>query len=302
MKFTQITIIDDCGIEEPIVQKISELSKSPLVIFKDTPVSKEEIIQRIGDSDCVLLSWKTSISAEILQACPSLKFIGLCCSLYDEKSANVDIAAARKAGITVKGVRDYGDEGAAEFIFAQLIYLFQGLGKYQWKAAAAELKGKSIGIIGLGTLGGMVATMARPFGMKVFYYNRSRKPEAEQKGIAYLPLQKLLSTCDVVTTHLPKNTILLGETEFNHKKKNSILINTSLGLTFDKRAFCKWLSEDESSYAIFDADGMAPFEGEIAKMDRVISSDKFAGFTAEAKVRLSEKVLENLLAYQKNWK
>jgi phosphoglycerate dehydrogenase-like enzyme len=204
MKFTQITMIDDCGIKEPIVQKISELSKSPLAIFNNTPGSKEEIIQRIGDSDCILLSWKTSISKEILQACPSLKFIGLCCSLYDEKSANVDIAAARELGITVKGVRDYGDEGAAEFIFAQLVYLFQGLGQYQWKADAAELKGKSIGIIGLGTLGGMVATMAGHFGMKVFYYNRNRKAEAEQQGITYLPLQELLATCDVVTTHLPK--------------------------------------------------------------------------------------------------
>lgn len=297
MKFNQITIIDDCGIQESIVQKISELSRSSIHIFSNTPVSSEEIIQRIGDSDCILLSWKTIISAEILEACPSLKFIGLCCSLYDEKSANVDIAAARKLGITVKGVRDYGDEGAAEFIFAQLIYLFQGLGKYQWKADAAELKGKSIGIIGLGTLGSMLATMAGQFGMKVFYYNRSRKAESEQKGITYLPLQELLATCDVVTTHLPKNTILLGESEFSSKKKNSILINTSLGLTFDKAAFSKWLSTDESSYAIFDADGMAPFEDEISKMNRVISSDKFAGFTAEAKIRLSEKVLENLLAY-----
>ena len=290
-------MIDDCGIKEPIVQKISDLSKSPLVIFNDTPSSKEEIIQRIGDSDCILLSWNTHISKEILQACPSLKFIGLCCSLYDEQSANVDIAAARELGITVKGVRDYGDEGAAEFILAQLVYLFQGLGQYQWKADAAELKGKSIGIIGLGTLGGMVATMAGQFGMKVFYYNRNRKAEAEQQGITYLPLQELLATCDVVSTHLPKNTILLGETEFSYKKKNSILINTSLGLTFDKAAFSKWLTEDESSYAIFDADGMAPFEGEIANLDRVISTNKFAGFTAEAKIRLSEKVLENLLAY-----
>jgi len=178
-----------------------------------------------------------------------------------------------------------------------LIYLFQGLGKYQWKADSTELKGKSIGIIGLGTLGSMVATMAVHFGMKVFYYNRNRKTEAEQKGITYLPLHELLAICDVVTTHLPKNTILLGESEFSIKKKNSILINTSLGLTFDKVAFSQWLLTDESSYAIFDADGMAPYADELSKKNRVISSDKFAGFTAEAKIRLSEKVLENLLAY-----
>lgn len=75
------------------------------------------------------------------------------------------------------------------------------------------------------------------------------------------------------------------------------MINTSLGLTFDKVAFSQWLLTDESSYAIFDADGMAPYADELSKKNRVISSDKFAGFTAEAKIRLSEKVLENLLAY-----
>jgi lactate dehydrogenase-like 2-hydroxyacid dehydrogenase len=92
----------------------------------------------------------------------------MCCSLYDENLANVDIAAARKLGIQVKGVKDYGDEGTIEFIFAQLIFLFKGLGKHKWKSEATELTNKSIGIIGLGTLGLMVAKIAIHFGMIVF--------------------------------------------------------------------------------------------------------------------------------------
>jgi len=94
----------------------------------------------------------------------------MCCSLYDQKSANVDIEAARKLGIDVKGVRDYGDEGTVEFIFAQLIYLFKGLGKNQWGSEVTELKNKSVGIIGFGTLGQMVGKIAVHFGMQGFLF------------------------------------------------------------------------------------------------------------------------------------
>jgi lactate dehydrogenase-like 2-hydroxyacid dehydrogenase len=67
-------------------------------------------------------------------------------------STNVDIETAKELGITVKGVRDYGDEGTIEFIISQLISLFKGIGKAQWRSESTELTGKSLGIIGLGTL------------------------------------------------------------------------------------------------------------------------------------------------------
>jgi lactate dehydrogenase-like 2-hydroxyacid dehydrogenase len=218
----------------------------------------------------------------------------MCCSLYDEKSANVDIAAASALGIQVKGVKDYGDEGTIEFIFAQLIYLFKGLGKNQWKSDATELSYKSIGIIGLGTLGLMVAKTAIHFGMNVYYFNRSRKYDVEKQGVHYLPLAELMATCDVVTTHLPRNTILLTAEMFGLKKENSVLVNTSLGLTFEKDAFLKWISNDKTSFAILDADGCGDFADEFAQYENIITSDQFAGFTQEAKRRLSEKVLANL--------
>ena len=117
--------------------------------------------------------------------------------LYDEKSANVDIETARNLGIEVKGVRDYGDEGTVEFIFAELITLFKGLGKNKWRNEATELKNRRIGIIGFGTLGQLVARTAIHFGMQVFYFSRTRKNELENKRIKYLPLEDLLATCDV---------------------------------------------------------------------------------------------------------
>jgi lactate dehydrogenase-like 2-hydroxyacid dehydrogenase len=297
MPFNKITILDNCGLTSPEIEKISMLSRQPISIFYDFPETEAQIIERIGISDCVLVSWQTKINGDILKKATSLKFIAMCCSLYDENSANVDIEAARKLGIQVKGVKDYGDEGTIEFIFAQLIYLFKGLGKHKWKSEATELTNKSIGIIGLGALGQMVAKTAIHFGMIVFYYNRSRKYELENQGVRYLPLSELMKFCDVVTTHLPRNTVLLTDQEFNIKKHNSVLINTSLGLTFEKDAFLKWISKDKTSFAILDADGVGNFGYEFSKQENIITTEQFAGFTLEAKKRLSKKVLANLENY-----
>ena len=74
-------------------------------------------------------------------------------------------------------------------------------------------------------------------------------------------------------------------------------MNTSLGLTFEKDAFLAWLSNDKTSFAIFDAGGAGDFGDEFRQLDNVIVSDQYAGFIVEAKQRLSEKVLENLTAF-----
>ncbi len=294
MKFQKISIIDSCGLTTPVLEQIKLLSKELVVIYNDDPASDSEIRNRIADSDCILVSWRTNVNAEVIKASPKLKYIGMCCSLYDEKAANVDIAQARQQGIVVKGVRDYGDDGTLEFIFAELIYLLKGLGSHKWQAENRELRGKSMGIIGMGTLGTMVARTAKHFGMNVFYFNRSRKPELEKEGFQFLPLNDLLATCDVISTHLPKNSIVIGKEQFQYKKKNSILVNTSIGLTFDKNAFVQWMNEDPSSFAIFDLPGVGEFQEEFSKFQNVIISDRSSGFTLEAQSRLSEKVLSNL--------
>jgi len=107
MSFKKITLIDSCGLTSPVLEQIAQLSTVPITNYTDFPATDDEILQRIGDSDCILVSWNTKVSAEVIKASPKLKYIGMCCSLYDEKAANVDILQARKQGIVVKGVRDY---------------------------------------------------------------------------------------------------------------------------------------------------------------------------------------------------
>lgn len=290
-------MIDACRLTQSSLPRIQELSENPLKLYWSYPQTTAEVIERIGDSDCVLVSFQTLLTPEIINAAPNLKYIGMCCSLFSEESSSVNIPASRAKGIVVKGVFDYGDEGAIELIFSKLISLGKGFDKYQWKEEVCELSGKSIGLIGMGTVAKMVVNVARAFGMQVYYYSRTRKPEEEAKGAKYLSLKELMATCDVVSIHLPRYTVLLNEEEFAVKKKNSILVNTSFGPLFNKEAFDKWLENDPTSFAIFDRDGCGTLYDEMITRERVLTYDKSGGFTTEAKERLSEKAINNMKVF-----
>lgn len=296
-RFKKIVAIDNCGLTPEAIDKINELSIAPIKLHTDFTTSDEEIISRISNADCVLVSWRTRINKHILQAAKSVRYIGMCCSLYDENSANVDIAEARNHGIVVKGVRDYGDEGSVEFIFAQLIFLLSGLGAHKWRDESTELTDKKLGIIGFGTLGQLVARTALHFGMDVYYYSRTRKISLENDKVKYLSLEDLMKICDIVSIHLPRNTQVLSRREFDIKKKNSILINTSIGLTFDKDAFMDWMKSDQTSYAIFDGCAYDDSMCEFKQLANLIVYNKSSGFTFEARKRLSEKVRQNMMAF-----
>jgi lactate dehydrogenase-like 2-hydroxyacid dehydrogenase len=295
LKFNKIVAVDNTGLVLPVKARLYELGEE-VVFYDDFPTSSAEIISRIKDADCILVSWNTRIDREIIESCPKIKYIGMCCSLIDESSANVDIAAARERGITVLGVRDYGDEGVIEFILSELVRLFHGYGEHQWKEDVQELTNQKLGIIGLGTVGSMLAERALSFGMQVFYFNRSRKPALEEKGVKYLELKELLCEVDILSTSLPRNTIVLYKEHFDMLGNNKVLINTALGPTFDVAAFEEWIA-NKVNYAIFDRAAMGNYYEEFKKINNIIYSDKTAGWTAQAKERLSYKVLDNIATY-----
>ena len=295
MAFKKIVSVDNTGIKEAEQVRLRAIAEE-VVFYDDYPTEETEILRRIADADAVLVSWNTLLPGRILKQCPKLRYIGMCCSLYDEKSANVDIAAAREQGITVLGVRDYGDEGMAEFVICELIRLLKGLDRHQWKEDTLELTGQKIGIIGLGATGGMVADRAAAFGMQVYYYGRSRKKDMEAKGYQYMELSQLLQTVDIVSTHLPKHTVILRAKEFEAFGDGKILVNTSLEPTFDMQAFDAWIRR-EGNYAIFDRVAMGLKYDILKEYDRVIYSEKVSGWTEQAKQRLSLKALENIERY-----
>ena len=133
----------------------------------------------------------------------------------------------------------------------------------------------------------MLARTAAHFGMQVLYTSRTRKAALEDENLQFRTLDELVSSCEIVSIHVPRNTLVLGEREFHLKRQNSVLVNTSLGVTFDKDAFVSWLERDQTSCAILDADGAAPFADDFGRLDNVLLTQVSAGFTAAGSRRSS---------------
>ena len=263
-------------------------------LFEDIPENEEEIVKRIGNADGVLVSYTSQITRSIMEQCPKIQYIGMCCSLYSEASANVDIAFARKKGIKVLGIRDYGDRGVVEYVLYQLVRILHCFDFPMWQEEALELTGLKVGIVGLGVSGGMIADALAMMGAKVAYYSRTRKPDKEKAGMAYLPLNKLLAESQVVITCLNKNVILLHDEQFQYLGNKKILMNTSIGTASDTDALAAWLESEENLYCCDTKAAIGDPTGRLIQKDNVICMGASVGRTKQAFELLSRKVLDNI--------
>lgn len=215
-------------------------------MYPDVPQGQDEIARRIGDADAVLLSTTSRLPAETLARCKSLRYVGMCCSLYSPESANVDIRYAEAHGICVKGIRDYGDEGVVEYVISELVRCLHGYGMEPWFGSPSEITGLKAGIIGLGKSGGMIADALSRFGAEIEYFARGEKAWAEEKGYRFTPLGDLLERNDAVCCCLNRNTVLLHEAEFARLGNHKLLFNTGLSPAWDEEPFARWLDGAEN--------------------------------------------------------
>jgi phosphoglycerate dehydrogenase-like enzyme len=259
---------------------------------EEPPQSLEELVARTGDSEAVLINTSTRIDQQYVDACPSVKYVGLC----GTSTAHVNLDALRARGIAFSNVSDYGDEPTAEYIFMQLEALARGVGAYQWQNQPRELMGKTIGIIGLGALGKAIAHLAVAYKMDAYYFSAHRKPEWEERGLQYIKLHDLMHACQIIVISSPTNVEVLGSAEFAMFKPGGILVQASMGTPFDRDAFLKWIAAD-GNFAIFD-DGVGEENATIYKdLPRVILSSTSSGSTLETRQRLGLKVVDKLQAY-----
>ena len=291
--FEKLVAIEPVNLVPSALQKLHEYAKE-VVLYEDLPSGDEEIIRRIGNADAVLLSYTSRIEKNVLEACPAIRYIGMCCSLYSEASANVDIRTARAKNITVYGVRDYGDQGVVEYVVSELIRYLHGFGAKQWQEMPVELVGLKIGMVGLGTSGQLIGTGLQALGADLYYFSRTRKLEQEEKNIKYLPLKELLNTVDVVCTCLNKNVILLHEEQFQWLGNHKIVFNTSIGPSHDLPALAKWLDHGDNEFFCDTAAALGDDTGKLLASPHVNCMNKSSGLTRQALERLSEKVLKNI--------
>lgn len=262
-----------------------------VIMYQDIPEDDEEIAYRIGDADAVLLSYTSQLTKETMELCPNLKYIGMCNSLYTPESANVDIYYANSRGITVTGIRDYGDEGVVEYVISELVRCLHGFDQQPWDGVAREITGLKAGIVGLGKSGGMIADALHFFGADISYFARSEKKDAKLKGYRFLQLDELLTECEVICCCLNRNTVLIHKEHFEKMGDRKILFNTGLSPAWDEEPFLKWLEGDNLCYC----DTVGALGGEhLLSHPKVRCMQVSTGRTRQAFDRLSEKVLNNL--------
>lgn len=291
--FQKLVAIEPINIDQEAKDLLSNYAHE-VKFYQDMPKENEEIIRRIGDADAVLVSYTTNIDAQVINSCKNIRYIGMCCSLYSPESANVDILAAEKRGITVKGVRDYGDEGVVEYVISELVRLLHGFGSQQWKDKPAELTEMKIGILGLGTTGLMVGKGLQFFGADVYYYSRTRKPESEKQGFKYLELEDLLKKVDILCTCLNKGVILLHQHEFEVFGNGKILINTSIAPGHDVIALKNWLSYKNNYFLCDTVMASGDDSDKIVSLSNVSCVKKTAGSSIQSTKRLGKKVIQNI--------
>ena len=291
--FEKLVAIEPVSLIPSAEQELSRYAKE-VVLFEDIPAGNDEIVRRIGDADAVLLSYTSRIDKDVLSRCPNIRYIGMCCSLYSEESANVDIAFARTKGIRVLGIRDYGDRGVVEYVLHELTGLLHGFGLPMLHDEPVEITGLKVGIVGLGVSGKMIADALQFLGADISYYSRTRKPDAEASGMTYKPLAQLLADSEVVFTCLNKNVLLLGKEEFAQLGDHKVLFNTSIGPGFDSAALEDWLTLPGTHFFCDTRAAAGPVGEEFFARENVHCANVSAGRTKQAFVLLSQKVLVNL--------
>lgn len=298
--FKKLVGIEPLDLIPSAEKQLSKFAKQ-VILYRDIPTDAQEVAARIGDADAVLLSYTSILGKEVLEECPNVVYIGMCCSLYSPQTANVDIHYAHQRGISVTGIRDYGDEGVVEYVISELVRCLHGFGEdpngrpaKAWDGIPREITGLRVGIVGLGKSGGMIADALKFFGAEISYFARSEKPEAREKGYSFLPIKELLAENEVTICCLNKNTVLLHAEEFAELGNRKILFNTGLSPAWDEAPFARWLEGDNRCYCdTLDALGDEKF----IEHPNVRCMQVSVGRTRQAYIRLSEKVLTNLSEY-----
>ena len=286
-KFDLLVMVDSTGIAEFALPAL-ELSAEQVVCYEDFPSDQETILRRIQEADAVLVSWNTVLTKETLSQCHKLRYVGLCCTYFNEASCNVDIPCCREKGITVTGVSHYGDYGVAEYVISELIQVVKGLGPISLYEEQRELRHMKLGIIGLGTVGTMIAEAAAFFGMEVAYHNRTKKADCPYP---YMEKADLLSSSDVILTSIPRNQIVMEKEDFDQMGK--LFINVGVGPSFNLEAFAHWIAA--GNYAILDAGSIhKEYRQWYREQERIVLADRVAGFTYNARQRLAEKAVKNI--------
>lgn len=276
--------------------------------------AQAQVGERLADATIAIVN-KRSLTADIIAGLPALQMVAVAATGYN----NIDLDACRARGIVVSNVRGYARETVPEHVFALLLALARQIGPYHRSVAAGrwqkseqfcyfdypirDLAGRTLGILGSGTLGQGVARIAGAFGMTVL--------RGEHKGAAavregYVPFERVIGEADVISLHCPLTAAtrhLIGAVELAAMKPGALLINTARGGLVDEQALADALRAGRIGGAGFDVLSEEPprdnplLAADLLEAGNFILTPHVAWSSREAVQALADQLIDNIEAF-----
>ena len=300
---------------------LENISEAAIKLFRDNgysdikkiagALSEEQLIQEVKDVHILGIRSKTQITSTILQHATKLQAIGCFCIGTNQ----VDLIAARKKGVVVFNAPYSNTRSVAELVIGSSIILIRRIldknkyaheGKWNKDAKGSyELRGKTLGIIGYGSIGSQVSILAEALGMKVIFYDIVTKLPLGN-AVPKKSIKEVVSKSDIITLHIPENGTtknLINKTTLKYFKNGSILLNYARGEVVDLEALSAALNSGQLSGAGIDVYPVEPekngdsFTSPLQHIPNVLLTPHIGGSTEEAQHNIGEDVSSKLYQY-----
>ncbi|HEY2989281.1 MAG TPA: D-2-hydroxyacid dehydrogenase family protein [Candidatus Binatia bacterium] len=303
----KVTVLDDyqhAFESSPAIERLRQ--KAEVQIFTEKFPSDEKLIQALEGSRIIIpIRERTKFPAPLLKALTDIELI----AQTGSHAYHIDVQAATEAGIVVSLAP--AGAGVTELTIGLMIALMrripqsdQAMRRGEWPLVLGYvLRGKTLGILGLGRAGSEVARIAVAFGMNVIAWGPTlTKERAEKSGAAFLPLEEVLKQSDVVSVHLKlsdQSKGLLDESRLRLMKKTAYFINTARGAIVDEPALAKILQEKAIAGAALDVfvEEPLPRHSPLTKLDNVVLAPHLGWPTDSGFHGFAENAVENILNF-----
>ena len=296
-----------------------DLDWSPLkelgdcTFYDRTPVNDDnEILKRIGDAEIVLTN-KTPLDEHVISTAPNLKYIGVTATGYNV----IDTEAATKANIPVTNIPTYGTDAVAQFTFALLLEITSHVGLHNqlvhdgrwssnpdftfWAKPLTELQGKTLGLIGFGSIAKKVAEIGHAFSMNIIFYNHRPKTDLPNY-VKQVSLEELYQQSDIISLHVPQTpetTEMINQEAISQMKDGVILINTARGGLISEKDVADALNDSKIAAAGVDVVQKEPIPADspLLSAKNCYITPHIAWAPRETRNRLLGIVVDNLQAF-----
>ncbi len=292
------SIFVDCNNQLDAVFHRVHRDDDPPIAVNTAPFQSPDL-PRLLDGYDICLDDHSYMPAEIMARCPGLRhivFLGTGASSY------MDVPALARLGITVHTIKGYGDTAVAEHTVALMFAAARGIARMDRATRAGtweplegtQLKGKTLGLIGLGGIGQEVARIAQGIGMRVIAWNRTPRAQA---GVPQADLDTVLAEADVVSLHLSltdETRGLIDAAKIARMKPGAVFINTARGALVEEAALIDALRRGHIRHAGLDVFHAEPLKADhpLARMDNVTLSSHAAFRTLEASETLIRRAID----------